>query len=217
MNIIFDVGRVLCGVDLEIFTKKFEQIVSPKTNYTINGMDFLSSIQCMQDCGRTNMENSLMDLSRTFDSPLKFSEFNTLKTAWKDTIFPYEEMVELKDWLLKNNHKVAILSNMGHEHKSHMFSKFPKVFNGCFTCFSCDIGYRKPSKICFYLFLKQYPEFKNALYFDDLQENLDTGAGFGMITWKINLEKIYFDAPIFSKDIIAKEISSIKTYISQKT
>ncbi len=175
MHIIFDVGRVLCNVDLKIFTDEFKKIVEPLVDYKLDGLDFLSSIQYLQDAGETSVESSLRDLSSSLNRSLYIDEIEKLTLAWRNTVSPYKQMIDFKNWLIENNHKVAILSNMGREHKLHISEKYPEVFKDCITFFSCSVMYRKPSKIYFYLFLKQHPEFKNAIYFDDLRENLDAG------------------------------------------
>jgi len=224
MHIIFDVGRVLCKVNLDIFVKEFDRVIGPRINNKIDGMDFLSSIQTLQDAGKTTVELSLIDLCGgkinylVNDSYPHNRILDSVVAAWKRTISPYTQMVEFKNWLIENGHEVAILSNMGHEHKRYIIENYPEIFRGCATCFSCDINYRKPSKICFYLFLKKYPEFENALYFDDLQDNLETGESFGLNPYHIDLEEIYLysDDDKQAEETIYKQISSIKAYISEK-
>jgi FMN phosphatase YigB (HAD superfamily) len=214
MNVIFDVGRVLCNVNLSTFIKEFDKLIGPKINFRLNGMDFLSSIQCLQDSGHTTVYDSLLDLNRRIDdSTIWQPEIREVTNAWKNTVTPYKQMIEFKSWCLQNNHSVAILSNMGHEHKAYILSKYPEVFDGCKTFFSCDLGYRKPSSLFFYLFLNQFPSFKKSLYLDDLHENLGTGDEMGLKGYHINLEEIYLHARN-PEDMIKQHIITIKNILN---
>ena len=211
MNIIFDVGRVLCTVDLDIFTKEFNEIISPRVDYKFDGMDFLSTIQCAQDVGKTTLTDSLYEM---FVRPniISIKEMFDLSASWNNTISDCLQMTNLKDIIIGKSHKVAILSNMGTEHRNFIFKAWPQIFSNCTTFFSCDVGCRKPSKIFLYKFLEDHPEYNGALYVDDMFDNLDAGEEMGLVPYWLNIEEIYETCSYYktdASDVIDGHVSSI--------
>ena len=205
MNVIFDVGRVLCTVDLDVFTKEFNKIITPRVDYKFDGTDFLSTIQCAQDVGKTTLTNSLYEMF-VKNEIISIKEMFSLSKAWNDTICGCMQTINLKDIIIGNSHEVAILSNMGTEHRNFIFEYWPQIFSGCTTYFSCDVGCRKPSKIFFYNFLQENPEYNGALYIDDMIDNLAAGEAMGLVPYQLNIEEIYEECDYYNRN--ASEVVS---------
>jgi FMN phosphatase YigB (HAD superfamily) len=208
MGIIFDVGQVLCTVDLNIFTEKFNEIVSPRVEYKFDGMDFLSTIQCAQDIKKTTLSDSLYDLL-VLGNIISENEMLILSDAWAKTVVPNKYMIEFKNWLIDHGYEVAILSNMGTEHRNYILKTYPQVFSKCITFFSCDVGYRKPSKIYFYKFLEKYPDFRGSVYIDDMIDNLNAGGSLGLRTYRFDLTALSFEKYELTEAIIDLHIKNI--------
>lgn len=228
-HIIFDVGRVLCTVDLDIFINDFNSKLATcldmnekTTGIKINGFDFLTGIQHFQDLGDYGKSIAtyiklffITYLPESFDhwhwSENIKSIAEELKSSWNNTIKPCKEMIKLKKELFEKGYKIAVLSNMGQDHRFHIINKYPEIFEHCDPIFlSCNEKLRKPTKLCFYDFLIRYPEFKNAFYIDDLIDNLNAASSCGLNTYQFDLEKIRLNTKHWNLD---HEIHYLKSAI----
>lgn len=186
MNFIaLDIGNVLCRVDAVPFLEK----LSETFNITIpEATRFLKRFQQLHDLGYTTMEDELKDQFGA-KSPVILKK---LVDAWNDSVMPDLQMITtLNNIRAEHGLKVALLSNIGVEHASKLESKLAHgdFFPNAIKHFSCFVGARKPSTIFYQSFLLQYPEFKDCLYVDDLQENLDASKAFGFKTFRLALDE----------------------------
>jgi len=182
--IALDIGNVLCN----IATEPFLETLSETLNITIvEANRFLKRFQQIHDLGYTTMEDELKDKFQ-LKSPITIAK---LVQGWNDSVTPCIPMLtKLNDLRRENGLQVALLSNIGLEHASMMEEKLKhgEFFPGAIKHFSCFVGARKPSTIFYQSFLLQYPKFKNCLYIDDLQENLNSAKAFGFVPFHMSLE-----------------------------
>lgn len=193
--VCFDIGNVIYHVDFNPLLNK----LSSRFNITKDEANkFLNNNQKRCDLGFSTIEE---ELSHRFaiKSDILLAEYVAL---WMQSIKPNYDMLYLLSSLLNDGVKIAILSNMGYEHYNELIKSFT-VRDNVISFFSCFVGARKPTFIYYSIFLNLHPEFANAFYVDDLQENLDTGAKFG-------LRPIYF---ALDKRPSKNEIDAIKTKI----
>lgn len=185
--VCLDIGNVLCNVDFTNFLRD----LSKSLNITIeDGMYFLNRSQKLHDMGLTVMKDELKDHFK-IKSPVIVEE---ILAAWNKSITADEQVVRFFSYFInKNKIQVALLSNIGLEHAELMKTLLPSIFfdKNCIKHFSCFVGARKPSLVYYQSFLTQYPEFKGALYIDDLQENLEASKQFGFQTYNFNLENAH--------------------------
>jgi FMN phosphatase YigB (HAD superfamily) len=190
--ICLDIGQVLCNVD----EAGFMDFLSYKLNISIyRARRFLKRFQQIHDLGYTTMQDELMD-QYNIKSPLILKE---LVQKWNDCITPSEPMLTKLNQL-RDQHglQVSLLSNIGIEHAEMMSEKLELggFFTGAIKHFSCDVGARKPSMIYYQSFLLQHPEFKGAVYVDDLKANLAASEQFGFKTFHMSLAEPGVDAKI---------------------
>ena len=190
--ICLDIGNVLCNVD----ENGFMDFLSYKLNISVyKARRFLRRFQQIHDLGYTTMQDELMD-QYNIKSPLILKE---LVQKWNDCISPSEAMLtklnELRD---QHGLQAALLSNIGVEHAAMMSEKLELggFFKGAIKHFSCDVGARKPAMIYYQSFLLQHPEFKGAVYVDDLKSNLEASKQFGFKTFHMSLAEPGVDAKI---------------------
>lgn len=170
----FDIGNVLCDVNFDNFLKELEALgVSHEEAWF-----FLNRIQPLQDVGHTNIK---IELQHVFG--IKPKDAPHVIEAWNESIQPnpisvknFYEIVDEKPG------KVAILSNIGHEHIEIVSSRIGGNFDRCMKHMSCEVGLRKPSRMYYKSFLDENPQFKEAIYIDDRHENLQTGGEYGFYT-----------------------------------
>lgn len=194
----FDIGNVLCRVNLDAFTAKLVDLGHVKD--TTEGTFFLEGIQAPTDIGLYALEEAVL---RYFK--LSHEDLMVLKKAWKHAVTPVPAMTNFLHELKDKRHVVALLSNIGFEH-AKLLRKIPE-YNMCIQHFSCEVGARKPTKLFFQSFLLENPGYYGSYFVDDRIENLDSAAKFGFIPIKFNLEFIKDD-----NDAL-KELKSLIKYV----
>lgn len=180
-HVCFDIGNVLYHIDFEpLITRLSKEFNVPSCDV----MRFLNSNQKKCDLGITSMEE---EVAHHFEikSDVILKEVCQL---WLDSIRPENELIGLVSELLNDGYTVALLSNIGHEHKARVNEN--QVFDRCIKFFSCDVGARKPTTLYYKTFLDLHPEFAEALYVDDLLENLAMGEKFGLKPIEFALDKL---------------------------
>lgn len=185
----FDIGNVLVYANFNEFLRK----LSKTLNITLEEATyFMNRSQKLHDLGLTNMSDELRDHFK-IKSPVTMEE---LITQWNEVIRPADFLLERIDKMEKeHNLKIALLSNVGLEHSAQMkrVLGYSKFFDKAIKFFSCDVGARKPTILYYHTFLKLHPEFWGCPYIDDLQENLDVGASFGLNPYRFSLEELTND------------------------
>lgn len=186
--VALDVGNVLVHADFTNFIKK----LSKQFNLTMaEATYFMNRNQKLHDLGLTKMRDELGDHFKVRSEPL----MEELVKDWNDVIVPNKKVLDmLNKLILQHDLKVALLSNVGLEHKERMKEvlEWGNFFSNCITHFSCEVGARKPQMVYYHTFLQIHPEFEGCPYVDDLQENLDMGSKFGFKPFHYALDKVSF-------------------------
>ena len=111
--------------------------------------------------------------------------------------------MDFLDDLKGQGEEVAILSNMGHEHATHIRENYPRIFDGCHLHLSCEVGARKPTKLYYQSFMMQYPHFAGAPFFDDRPENVIAAKEFGLDGRHFELGEFNQNSKKDRKDILS--------------
>jgi len=151
IKIAFDIGNVLCHVDIEKFIKFLTNNVT--NTITNEGAEdrawlFCKSIQNSLDLGLTRMEYEVQKKWPFVTAQM----LNDILEVWNNCIIPNYLMMDLLNDL-NVKYEVAFLSNMGPEHISHLRKNHPSMFNGITQHISCEVGARKPTKTFFQSFI----------------------------------------------------------------
>ena len=179
MQIAFDVGNVLVEVDFDEFFMEFKRLGVREDPFT-----FLCDIQARQDIGIKTLKVSL---KARFG--LSEGQVSRLIEAWNNSIKPDDEMLDFVEELEAEGTKIAIMSNMGSEHVSHIRNAFPSIFEGRRLHLSSEVGARKPTKIYYQSFLMQHPHFVGSIFLDDREENVEMAKEFGFDARKFELSE----------------------------
>jgi len=189
--VAFDIGNVLCEVDLNKFIGPYNSEVHHSWRENFGAIEFLNdALQHQQDIGITTVGKKLTELCLFGCPDFQERKIMRLEEAWNDTIIIHDMMIKFKNDLLRRGVQVALLSNMGFEHKEHIKENHPELFEGCILHLSCDVGARKPSKLYFQSFLLEHPEFRGALYIDDRLDNLAMAEQMKFRPYHFELEKV---------------------------
>ncbi len=183
--IVLDIGNVLVNLDM----MPFVNALSKQFNISeLEASEFVRGVQRLQDLGLTTVSHELRHQFNIRSEVL----IKELLKCWDTIVVPNEQSINGIDHLIRHYKlDVALLSNLGPEH-IHRFTHSVLGYNDLIWGksihhFSCDVGLRKPTRIYYHMFLDEHPQFKGAMYLDDLQENLDAGAKLGFKTFKYDL------------------------------
>jgi|SRR5271166_562089 len=195
-----DIGNVICRMDFEKFLDQLAITLSITRN---KAFDVLYRIQKLQDLGVLTISEEMALHYKTSDSAVKQAI-----ELWNNTMMADPFVVSGLLELMSKGVKVALLSNMGMEHRSiirHVIS--PAIYDNSVEFFSCDVGARKPSYLYYKTFLDMYPEFKGCVYIDDRPENIEASLKFGF-------EGCCFDLSSFkSNDDMEEMFNSLKILV----
>lgn len=176
-KLAFDIGDVLCTVDLKPFIK---YLYDHRCVFSIpQGEQFLQLIQPRQDIGLCNMAQSLRELNPYLTG------YEEATAIWKETIKMSPAMLNLVDELLNDNYEIALLSNIGQEHADIIYKN--EILNRCIHHFSYKVGVRKPSRLFFQSFKLSYPGWDNVLFLDDREENVQAANEEGFTAYRFYL------------------------------
>lgn len=203
--VALDLGNVLLEIDFAPFEAAWQELGYHETEHY---MDFLSDLHGQQDVGLTTVMRHLKERFGTPPEKLSF-----MSDAWDAIVKPHNQMLEFVEKLERElNAQVAILSNIGLEHSRLLRNKYPKILGGGdrILHLSCEVGVRKPTKLYYQSFIWDYPEFKGAVYLDDLKDNCDRGAEYGLNSIQFELDKNLTNGKVPKKtlDILYNAIST---------
>lgn len=179
--VAFDIGNVLCHFDIIKFTKFLtdELLITEREAYF-----FLERLQKHQDIGVTSVASEL-----EFHYKVHGEQLQTIVDCWNSTVTPNHSMMNFLENLRSEGVKVALLSNMGPEHITHLRGTVPEMFKDTIQHISCEVGARKPTKLFFQSFILDNSAFEGCVYIDDIEENLRAGKKYSFTVFGFNLEE----------------------------
>ena len=197
--IIFDIGRVLIGIDVE---RAMSGLASGLSLSPVELWQAIEKDPRWRDWqeGRISARDWNLHLNKRFGGDMAFSQF---ATTWNKVLHPepLQDTTFLAD--LAKKYKLALLSNTDPVHVEYMeatyefFSLFPV------RVYSCAVGATKPNPIIYREALRgcrvQAPE---AVYIDDIPAYVEAARGLGM-------QGIHYDSPEQLKLELAEHSVSI--------
>lgn len=178
-RVAFDIGNVICRVDMEEFFRFLVDDVK-LFFHKDNAERFMEIIQSSQDLGLYGIKDCFfIHMPRITEDKL-----DKIYNKWIDihTISPV--MIDFLDSLDRDFWDIALLSNIGLDYAKI----FEKITNENFIKhFSCYVGARKPSKLFYQSFSLEYKWDDNVLFFDDRKENIEASYDyFNGVLFNIN-------------------------------
>jgi len=196
--VIFDYGNVVsvtktgdCADEMEKITGVPSKIF--RTVYENYGRDFdMGLITGTEMYKKLLKSEGYTDLSN--NKELMQHIANMDMQSWRE----YRQ--DVTDWaieLQKNGYKIGILSNMPTEFLENYGNEIPIFKIANYACFSCNVKKVKPDFEIYYEALSGLNVKPNeAIFFDDLQENIDAACKIGIhgCLWKdLTYAKIFFN------------------------
>jgi FMN phosphatase YigB (HAD superfamily) len=181
-----DIGNVICEVNFLDFIESSASLLDTTKEDIYR---FLYTMQKANDIGILDFQIAIQDYYDIQDN----TQIKLCLDRWNDTVKTNVTMISFLKSLLQDNFSIALLSNIGYEHKALL----PNLLKDIYTCdkgklinwFSCEIGARKPTYLYYKTFLDIYPEFINSVYIDDRIENLEASKLFGFEPYYLSLDE----------------------------
>jgi FMN phosphatase YigB (HAD superfamily) len=177
--VIFDIGRVLVGLDLA------RAVADLSDGISLSPEELWSIIQTdprwtdWQE-GRMSPHDWHLHITKRLGSPLKFAEFCE---AWNRTLDP--EPIQSEDLFatLAGTKRLALLSNTDLIHVAHLEANFGffRFFPVAARIYSCSVKASKPSPVIFQAALKAVKaKAPETAFIDDILENVQAARALGL-------------------------------------
>jgi len=176
--IISDIGRVIVGVDVSRAMQGLSTgiALSPKEIWSAIEKD--PRFMDLQD-GRISARDWHLHIVRRLGGNLTYEQF---VQAWNAALLP-ETLQPDSLWAgLSKKYRLSLLSNTDPIHVAHMESTFTFFKYFPVRIYSCVVGSSKPNPVIYQDALRATKVKANeAVYIDDLEENVAAAKSLGMI------------------------------------
>src|SRR5579872_5807994 len=176
--IISDIGRVIVGVDVSRAMQGLSSSIplSPKEIWSAIEKD--PRFPDLQD-GRITARDWHLHIVRRLGGNLTYDQFTQ---AWNAALLP-ETLQPDSLWAgLAKKYRLSLLSNTDPIHVAHMESTFTFFKYFPVRIYSCVVGSSKPKPVIYQEALRATKVKANeAVYIDDLEENVAAASSLGMI------------------------------------
>ncbi|MCC8366919.1 glucose-1-phosphatase [Xenorhabdus sp. PB61.4] len=179
MLYIFDMGNVIIDID-------FRRVLAVWSNLSGTPLAVLAPKFALgeafekHECGQITDAEFAEILCDEMEVSLSFEQFSE---GW-NAIFVgvRQEVIELMNKLREQGHRVVILSNTNRLHFQYWPQQYPEVTTSADHLYlSQDLGIRKPNQDIFkYLLEKEGVAAEQAVFFDDVQENVEAAKRLGL-------------------------------------
>jgi putative hydrolase of the HAD superfamily len=175
--VIFDVGRVIIGVDLS------------RSMGTLGQRDGLTHFQVLRELeldprwldwqeGRMTPRDWHAHLTKKLRFAYSFEEFCAI---WNSVLVPGTILPDLLFERLAGKCRIALLSNTDPIHVAHIEAAYPFVRHFHTRVYSCRVGLSKPLPVIYHHTLREVGALPDeAVFIDDLRENVLAAAGLGI-------------------------------------
>jgi len=177
--VIFDIGRVLVGLDVA------RAATGLSSGISLGPDELWSAIQSdlrwhdWQE-GRIAPQDWHLHLSKRLGSKLKFAEF---RDVWNRTLDP--QPLQTRDLFeeLRKSKRLALLSNTDPIHVAHLEANYDffEFFPAASRIYSCAVKASKPSPVIFQAALRAVKsKAQEAAFIDDIPEYVEAARALGL-------------------------------------
>lgn len=178
-TIIFDLGNVLIDFDYNIVARKIRQY-SDKSIQEIYSLFFDSGLTRIFEEGKIAPREFFLKIKQLLNLKLEYNKFLPI---WNEMFFLSKKNKAVYNLAkgLKNNYKLALLSNINILHLDYLKTNFP-VFDAFHKIIpSCQIGTRKPYPLIYKKVLETFQaKAENVFYTDDRPELTEAAKKLGI-------------------------------------
>lgn len=181
MLYIFDMGNVIIDIDFNRVFKKWSELSDTPVEDIASSFTFGNTFQ-QHECGKISDLEFAEYLCEEMGISLSFEQF---AEGWHAIFVSLRtEVIDLMDKLREQGHRVVVLSNTNRLHTDYWPQHYPEIAEAAdFLYLSQDLGMRKPDPEIFkYVLQSEGFEAAQAIFFDDVKENIDAAASLGINT-----------------------------------
>lgn len=189
----FDIGNIILHVDLDKHITDISNIFKITQE---DALEFLKNIQVKQDLGVNDYQSCAHHYFGSRDYKFDRTTFQQAYKSWLDCVQLCQPMIDMIASLIEKGIQVSFLSNMGFDHKNHIYELLLQTDSGrivkekSYFYFSCDLNVRKPSLVFYNTFTQVFNEYKGCIYIDDIMDNLKAAKLCGFDPIYFNLDEI---------------------------
>ncbi|MFH1397657.1 MAG: HAD family phosphatase [Candidatus Omnitrophota bacterium] len=179
LAVIFDLGNVLIDFDYRIGVKRIA-LVSPKSPQEIINLFFSSTLTNSFEEGKISPDDFFKEVKASLGLKIGFSEFLPI---WNEIFYMTEENKKTFQLAgnLKDNYKLALLSNVNILHLDYIKKEFPVFAMFDHVLASCELGLIKPDPRIYQKIISVLQcQPAEIFYTDDREELIDTAKRIGL-------------------------------------
>ena len=190
MDVLFDIGSVIVGVD---FIPSLKRLIPKEFTDAEKRLHKVLERKDEFEAGRITAEDYFPWAAESLGHSGSMDEF---MHAWVDVFTPNNRMWKCIEELSSLDHRLILFSNINDPHKTHLLKNYPIFQHFTGGVFSYQTGHIKPEAEIYQLAINQYQlNPGQTLYIDDLQANIDAGkrAGFYCHQYSANRHKAFLN------------------------
>ncbi|MFK7912052.1 MAG: HAD family hydrolase [Akkermansiaceae bacterium] len=175
MDILFDIGNVIVGVD---FIPSLKRLIPDEVEDADERLNTLLERKDEFEAGRLSPEEYFPWAADVIGYSGSMDAF---MNAWVDIFTPNEPMWSCIENLRNEGHRLILFSNINDPHKHNLLENYPVFQHFTGGIFSFQTGHIKPEPEIYELAIRQYQlDPENTLYIDDLTANIAGGKEAGL-------------------------------------
>lgn len=179
MLYIFDMGNVIIDIDFKRVLGVWSKL-SGTPLATLTERFSMGEVFQKHERGEISDEDFAAELSHEMGIALSFEQFSL---GWQSVFVGLRpEIIDIFKKLREQGHRVVVLSNTNRLHLNYWPEHYPEIeANTDALYLSQDLGMRKPEPRIFeYVLNKEGITASQAVFFDDVIENVDAARSMGI-------------------------------------
>ncbi|KPD03838.1 glucose-1-phosphatase [Moellerella wisconsensis] len=179
MLYIFDMGNVIIDIDFNRVFQKWSDLSGTPVEDIAEKFTFGETFK-LHECGKISDMEFAEYLCEEIGVSLSFEQFAQGWHAIFVSLRP--EVIDIMDKLREQGNRVIVLSNTNRLHLDYWPQHYPEIAAAAdFLYLSQDLGMRKPDPEIFkYVLQSEEFEPQQAVFFDDVKENVDAAKKLGI-------------------------------------
>lgn len=184
MDILFDIGNVIVGVD---FLPALKRLIPGGASDAGDELNALLERKDEFEAGRVSADEYFPWAAETIGFTGTREE---LLRAWLDIFTPNQAMWDDIDRLRAGGHRLILFSNINNPHKTHLLETYPVFRQFAGGVYSFETGHIKPEPEIYQLAISRWNlDPANTLYIDDLAANIEAGKKAGFLCHQYRIDR----------------------------
>lgn len=179
MLYIFDMGNVIIDIDFNRVLAVWSKLSGTPLAHISKRFKMEETFK-LHECGKISDIEFAEAMCDQMEISLSFDQF---AEGWQSIFISIRpEVIDIMNRLREQGHRVVVLSNTNRLHSDYWPQHYPEIAASAdFLYLSQDLGMRKPDPdIYHYLLESEGFEAQDAVFFDDVLENVEAANNLGI-------------------------------------